>query len=102
MNTITIKQNDNGIGIKGNLLNENGYVDLTGSTVYFLFDDHQIPAQVTDPSKGEILVVFERIHTEKVGTFECEVEVVFSDGRNETFPNDSYIELHIMQDKGGM
>jgi|SRR5690625_1022587 len=98
---LTLKRGDDGIGIKATLSNTLGCLDLTDTSVLFLFDDYEIPAQITDAENGEVLVVFEHIHTSKTGVYRGEFEVTFNDGRIETFPNDSYLNLKIMQDLGG-
>lgn len=98
---LTIKQNDNGIGIKATLSNEQGPVNLTDAEVLFVMGEHEIPSQIVDAENGQVLVVFESIHTEVPGIYPAEFEVRFPDGRNETFPNDDYIKIHIMKDLGG-
>lgn len=98
---ITLKQNDTGLGLKGTLLNGNGPVDLTGANVLFLMDKFIIYPEVIDAANGQILVVFEKEHTLSPGIFKAEFEVQFSDGRIETFPNDDYLKIKIMNDLGG-
>lgn len=96
-----IKRNDTGVGMKIQLLNNGSPVDLSGCVPWFLFDDKQITATVVNSKEGEILVVFDKYHTVRSGNFKAEIEVLYPDGRLETFPNNSYIRLSIIDDVGG-
>lgn len=99
---LTIKRGDTGFGVKGTLSNTDGCVDLTDASVLFLFGQHEIKAEITDALNGEVLVFFNKIHTEKVGNYSAEFEVQFKDGRVETFPNNTYIRISIINDLGGV
>lgn len=98
---ITIKRNDTGIGIKATLSNKDGAVDLTDADVLFLMDKHEITPVVEDAENGIVLVTFNEVHTSQTGILKAEFEVAFADGRKETFPNDDYLKVHIMNDLGG-
>lgn len=98
---ITIKQNDNGIGIIATLSNKNGAVDLTNASVLFLFDGHELTPTIEDAVTGKVVVVFESPHTAKPGTFAGEFEVTFADSRKETYPSNDYVKLKILRDIGG-
>ena len=98
---IYLKRGDTGIGIKATLTNENGNVDLTDANVLFLFNGDQINAGMNDETSGQVFVTFDKRHTEKTGIFDAEFEVTFSDGRVETYPNDDYLKIHILEDLGG-
>lgn len=102
---ITIKRNDTRDAIKATLSNESGPVDLTGATVRFLMSkgstvkvDRQ--AEIQDAVNGVVWMVFDQGDTDETGTFKAEFEVTFSDARIETFPNDSFILINIINDLG--
>lgn len=102
---ITIKRNDTRDAIKATLSNESGPVDLTGATVRFLMSkgstvkvDRQ--AEIQDAVNGIVWMVFDQGDTDETGTFKAEFEVTFSDARIETFPNDSFILINIINDLG--
>src|SRR5699024_2476529 len=96
-----LKRGDTGIGLRATLSNDEGNVDLTGSEVHFLFGEHKINVEIEDAEKGVLIIVFNSVHTMKTGIFSAEFKVKFEDGRVETFPNDSYLKIKIMQDLGG-
>ena len=39
--------------------------------------------------------------TDTAGVYRAEFEVMYNDGRLETFPNDGYISIQILSDLGG-
>lgn len=98
---ITIKRHDTGIGIKATLQNENGTVDLTDASVLFLMGEYKIHPFMLDRNNGIVTVEFKDVHTKVEGIYRAEFEVEYSDGRIETFPNDEYIKVKIMEDLGG-
>ena len=102
MQRLTIKRGDTGFGIKATLSNTQGCVDLTDASVLFLFDKFEIPSEVIDAENGEVIVFFERTHTEDAGFYNAEFEVQFPDGRVETFPSNGYLKIHITSDLGGI
>jgi transcriptional/translational regulatory protein YebC/TACO1 len=102
---ITLKKNDTKDNIKATLSNESGPVELTGATVRFLMSkrgtikvDRQ--AQIQDAVNGVVWMVFEQGDTNETGLFQAEFEVTFPDARIETFPNDSFILIDIINDLG--
>lgn len=99
---ITIKRGDTGIGIKATLFNEKGNVNLTDTDVLFLMHNHVIKADLEDAENGKVKVFFNSINTENTGIYYAEFEVRFPDGRIETFPNDSYLKIRIIDDLGGI
>lgn len=98
---IILKQNDTGIGLKATLSNQDGSIDLTDADVLFLMKDHVIVSKKIDDEKGTVEVVFNKIHTEKVGLFSAEFKVKFKDGRVESFPNNDYLQIKIIKELGG-
>ena len=101
METITLKRGDTGIGVRATLSNENGNVNLTNANVLFLFGEHEIKSGLHEPENGVINVSFNRNHTSKTGIYKAEFEVTYNDGRIETYPNDDYLQVYIMDDLGG-
>jgi transcriptional/translational regulatory protein YebC/TACO1 len=102
---VTIKRNDTKDNIKATLSNESGPVDLTGATVRFLMSKRGIvkvdrQAQIQDAVNGIVWMVFEQGDTDESGSFQAEFEVTFPDARVETFPNDSFILINIINDLG--
>ncbi len=97
---ITLKKNDNGIGLRAKLEDENGAVNLTDCEVLFFMDGNQIQATIEDPLGGVVAVFFDSVHTSKTGMFNAEYEVRFPDSRVETFPNNDYIKINITNDLG--
>lgn len=105
MANVTIKRNDTKDNIKATLSNESGPVDLTGATVRFLMSKRGTvkvdrPAQVQDAVNGIVWFVFEMGDTNETGSYQAEFEVTFSDARVETFPNDGFILINIINDLG--
>jgi transcriptional/translational regulatory protein YebC/TACO1 len=103
--TITIKKNDTKDNIKATLSNESGSVDLTGATVRFLMSKRGVnkvdrQAQIQDAANGIVWMVFEQGDTDEQGLFQAEFEVTFPDARIETFPNDGFILINIINDLG--
>ena len=98
---IYLKQYDTGYGLENTLTNENGAVDLTDATVLFYMGEHEIHTQITDASNGQVMVVFDRAHTEKPGKKRAEFKVTYQDGRVETFPSREYIDILIQKSVGG-
>jgi transcriptional/translational regulatory protein YebC/TACO1 len=103
--TITLKKNDTKDNIKATLSNESGPVDLTGATVRFLMSRRGIvkvdrQAQIKDAAAGIVWMVFENGDTDETGLFQSEFEVTFPDARIETFPNDGFILINIINDLG--
>lgn len=68
---------------------------------FFLFGNYEIKAGLHDAVNGIVNVAFLRHHTEKAGIFKAEFKVTFKDGRVETYPNDDYLEVNIMNNVGG-
>ncbi|MGJ9383245.1 hypothetical protein [Salipaludibacillus sp. CF4.18] len=91
-----LKQNDTGLGLKFELSTENGVLTTTDvDRIHFIMSDHTIDTDIID---GNVLVTFNKIHTEKVGFFNCEFKVFYIDGRIETFPNEGYLKVNIARE----
>ena len=101
-----LKQNDTQPNLDATLLTEDGLpVDLSvASAVRFhmrnaegtvVVDEAMI---VVDATGGLARYVWDAADTTTVGTFQAEVEVTFANGKIETFPNSSYLEVVITDD----
>lgn len=99
---LTIKRGDTGIGVQATLSNLKGCVDLTDSTVLFIFNGDSVPVDIVDAENGIVNVYFNRTQTEKCGFYNAEFEVQFPDGRIETYPSDGYLKVRIYNDLGGV
>src|SRR5690625_4440848 len=102
MQRLTIKRSDTGFGIKATLSNTQGCIDLTDSSVLFLFDKFEIPSEVIDAENVEFIVFFERTNTKDARFYNGEFEFQFPGGRIETFPINIYLKVHIKNDLGGI
>ena len=56
------------------------------------------PATKTDAAGGEVTYQWGAADLDTVGPFEAEVEVTWADGKVETFPNDGYFEVEVVDD----
>lgn len=105
----TIKQNDTSPAIMAQLLDgSNDPVNITGATsVRF----HMRPvgegspaavidedATVVTASTGDVKYVWQAGDTDTNGTYQAEFEVTFATGEIETFPNNGYIEIQVVDD----
>lgn len=107
MYDVIIKRGDTRNCIKAILKDSAGsQVDLTDCEVRF----HMAPlgrqaivsraAHIEDPTAGEVWVVWAPGETDIAGVYRAEFEVVYQDGRRETYPNDGYISIQILNDLG--
>lgn len=55
-------------------------------------------AAITDAAGGEVTYTWGTADVATAGDYEAEVEVVWGDGKAETFPNDSYWDITITED----
>ena len=107
MYDITIKRGDTRNCIKAVLKDARGApVDLTGCSVRFYMAPLNRAAiisraaHVEDAAAGEVWLVWASGDTDTSGVYRAEFEVVYQDGRRETFPNDGYISIQIIDDLG--
>jgi len=104
--TFYVKQNDTSPAMLATLQDANfTAVDITGASVRF----HMRPigsAQVTvdaaativDALAGEVRYDWQAADTATVGAYQAEFEVTYVDASIETFPNDAYIRVQIIDD----
>lgn len=101
-----IKKNDTSPAMLATLQDAKGIaIDLTGASVRFHMrpiSGGEVtvdkPATVVTPDNGIVQYDFASQDTEKTGTYKAEFEVTYSDARIETFPNDGYISVVILDD----
>ncbi len=83
-------------------------VDLsTAGSVVFNMRLHSAPgtikvnrgsAAITNAVGGEVTYTWGTADTATAGTYDAEVEVIWGDGKAETFPNDSYWSVVVVDD----
>jgi hypothetical protein len=107
MYDVIIKRGDTRNCIKAVLKDASGApVDLTDCSVSFHMAPLNRPAVISraahieNAATGEIWLVWAPGETDIAGIFRAEFEVVYQDGRRETFPNNGYISLLIQNDLG--
>ena len=55
---------------------------------------------ITSAAAGEVTYQWGTLDTNTVGTYDAEIEVIWTDGKAETFPNGDYWEVEIVDDLG--
>ena len=109
MYDVTLKRGDTRHAIRAVLKDATGSpVNLTDCTVSFHMASLGRSATVSravdihDTAGGEVWVVFAPGETDiSGGYYRAEFQVVYGDGRRETFPNDGYISIQILSDLRG-
>lgn len=104
--TFNIKQNDTGPAMLATLQDASGAaVNLTGASVRFHMRSVSGGNPVVDASatvvtaaSGIVRYNWAAEDTDSVGTYQAEFEVTYADGSIETFPNDGYIAVQIVDD----
>jgi hypothetical protein len=104
--TFYVKQNDTSPAMLATLQDANGTaVSLVGATVRFHM--RQIgrsdvvvdaPAIIVTPLEGLVRYDWIAADTNIIGSYQAEFEVTYADASVETFPNDSYIAVEIIDD----
>lgn len=95
MTTFNIKQNDTRPALLATLKAADGTpVNLTGADVRFHMRgtagvEVDAPADILDPEAGIVRYIWQAGDTDKAGVFDAEMEVTYSDGGVESFPNNS-------------
>lgn len=101
-----IKQNDTSPFMTASLKDASGSaVDIQGASVRFHMrsvgsttvkvDD---AAVITDGENGAVKYEWSSGDTDTVGQFQAEFEVTYAGGKIETFPNNSYILVQVIDD----
>jgi hypothetical protein len=104
--TFYIKQNDTKPAIAATLIDSDGSIpSLTGATVSFKMRKVgeasatvDSSASVTSADNAEVTYAWIASDTATVGSYEGEFEVTYSTGGIQTFPNNGYIEIEIVDD----
>ena len=103
--TVTIKRGDTRHAIQAILKDVGGNpVNLTGCETSFVIAPRLKPAiinraaHVESAEAGEVWIVWEPGDTDVSGMYRAEIKVIYPDGRRETFPNNGYISIHIIND----
>jgi hypothetical protein len=101
---ITLKRGDTRHAIKAVLKDTDGNpVNLEGCTVAFRMAALGQPsvidraAHIQDPVAGEVWVVLAAEEVQTPGIYRAELQVVYGDGRKETFPNTGYLSIQILK-----
>jgi len=78
-------------------------VNLTGCSVYFSMSNkiNEAVATVLDAATGSVLYAPTNADVNTAGEYNGEFIVVYADGKRETFPNDSYIKITILDNAFG-
>lgn len=103
--TITIKQDDTQPAMKVRLKDSAGNpANLTGATVRVAIQHYSKPvikffrsAYVADASTGEVWLIWQPEETQVTGLYRIEFRVTYQDGNRETFPNDGYLMVNILE-----
>jgi 5-hydroxyisourate hydrolase-like protein (transthyretin family) len=104
--TFYIKQNDTSPAMLATLQNASGTaIDLTGASVRFHMRTVNGSASVVSAAativtaaSGIVRYSWAAGDTATVGTYQAEFQVTYADATIETFPNDSYISVQIVDD----
>lgn len=104
--TFNIKQNDTVPGIRATLQNGSGDpVDLINATVQFHMRaigsttvKVDAAAVIIDEALGLVQYNWIAADTNVIGSYQAEFEVTYPDGTIETFPNNAYVRIEIIDD----
>lgn len=107
--TFTIVQNDTAPPISSKLTDSNEPVDLSSdvSNVYFhledkfdrvvVSDDLTGRVNIVDGVSGEVEYAWRSGDTSDIGSYEAEWQVLYEDGRVETFPSRGKVDVEITE-----
>lgn len=100
---LTIKKGDTRNGIEAILIKNGKPADLTDCHVLFYMYKKvsEAHATVLNATEGKVLFPLENNIVNESGFFKAEFKVVYPDGRKETFPNNKYISIEIVDSLGG-
>jgi hypothetical protein len=109
MADFTIKRNDTAPAIVITLEDASGAADVSTAKAMHLFMKCDQPtllvktgplAKVTDGKDGKIEYAWADGDLKQAGTYRAEVEVTRADDTVQTFPNDGYFEIEVVEDLG--
>jgi hypothetical protein len=106
MEVYSISQRDHGEKITSTLMGADGNpANLTGATVYFSVSaGEDYPrivhglATIIDAVGGRVSYTWQPLDTRRSGTYRGVWDVTYADGSQQSFPNDSYITVNILED----
>lgn len=104
-----MKQGNNRPVLKVRLRDSTGIpVNLTGATVRAAIENKGKPeikfledAYVADEVNGEVYLTWQGYETQVPGVYHVEFQVIYPGGDKETFPNDGYLILNVLDMLGG-
>lgn len=104
--TFSIKQNDTGPAMLATLQDASGAaVNITGALVRFhmrQIGSTQVKvdaaATIVSSLDGAVRYNWLAADTDTIGSYQAEFEVTYADASIETFPNDGYIRVEIIDD----
>lgn len=102
-NSLILKRGDTKRGIQAILKGPEGTpVDLTNCQVRFHMGRKLVGGLVVvmDPTAGKVLYALEASAVDEAGIYRAEFEVIYPDGRRESYPNQGYIIISIIPDIG--
>ena len=101
----SIKKGDTNHVLTTKLCRDGSVIDLTGATVKFYMSLHgesvltvDADCNVSDAENGEVEYTWIAADVDTAGLFEGEFVVTFSSGKIETFPNDQFLFIEIVED----
>ena len=105
--TIKLKRNDTWPPLEAQLLDaDDNPIPLDQATVKFLMADNKgnpkvsAQAEILDPVEARVRYNWQPADTDTGGGWLAEWEITFSDGKIATVPNNEYIKVIILPDKG--
>ena len=104
--TFYIKQNDTSPALLATLQDADGIaVDITGAAIRFHMRqigsaavEVDAAAVIVTPLQGIVRYDWLAADTAEIGSYQAEFEVTYADASIETFPNDGYIRVKIIDD----
>jgi len=104
--TFYVKQNDTSPAMLATLQDADGNaVNVTGATVRFHMRAVGSTTVVVDEAAtivtaldGLVRYDWQAADTDTIGSYQAEFEVTYADATRETFPNDAYIRVEIIDD----
>ena len=104
--TFYVKQNDTSPAMLATLQDADGNaVDITAASVRFHMRTiggsavkTDQAAAIVDAELGEVRYDWTASDTDTIGSYQAEFEVTYADASIETFPNDGYIRVEIIDD----
>jgi len=104
--TFYIKQNDTSPALLATLQDADGNaVNVTGGSIRFHMRQIGSTTVVVDeaavivtPLEGVVRYNWQAADTATIGSYQAEFEVTYADASIETFPNDGYIRVQIIDD----